>query len=100
MFLLKYMPHFLYILHSKSSTKYYVGETHTIKERIRMHNEHEYTNSFSKIASDWELALAFECEDRNCALYLERFIKKMKSKVFIEKIIQNSEILTDILSKK
>ncbi|MEN9337288.1 MAG: hypothetical protein RLZZ500_2275, partial [Bacteroidota bacterium] len=33
------------------------------------------------------------------ALFLERFIKKMKSKVFIEKVIQNPEILTDILAK-
>jgi putative endonuclease len=44
--------------------------------------------------------LTFECNDRNSTLYLERFIKKMKSKVFIEKIIQNPEILSDILSKK
>jgi putative endonuclease len=94
------MPHFLYIVYSITSTKYYVGETHNIQERIQKHNEHEYANSFSKIANDWELVLTFECNDRNSALYLERFIKKMKSKIFIEKIIQNPEILSDILSKK
>ena len=93
------MPHFLYILHSKTSTKYYIGETHDVKERILKHNQHGYTNAFSKIANDWTLALNFECIDRNEALFLERFIKKMKSKIFIEKIIQNPEILKDILSK-
>ncbi|MBP6040495.1 MAG: GIY-YIG nuclease family protein [Flavobacterium sp.] len=92
------MPHFLYILHSNTSTKYYVGETHDVKERILKHNQHEYANAFSKIANDW--ALAFECNDRNEALFLERYIKKMKSKIFIEKIIENPEILSDILSKK
>ena len=94
------MPHFLYILHSKTSTKYYVGETHDVQERILKHNQHEYANSFSKIANDWSLAVVFECNDRNQALFLEHFIKKMKSKIFIEKIIQNPEILSDILSKK
>ena len=94
------MPHFLYILHSKTSTKYYIGETHDVKERILKHNQHGYTNAFSKIANDLTLALNFECIDRNEALFLERFIKKMKSKIFIEKIIQNPEILKDILSKK
>ena len=33
-------------------------------------------------------------------MYLEGFIKRMKSIVFIEKIIRNPKILTDILSKK
>jgi putative endonuclease len=94
------MPHFLHIIYSKSSTKYYVGETHDVQERILKHNQHEYSNAFSKIANDWTLALAFECNDRNEALFLERFLKKMKSKMFIEKIIQNPEILSDILSKK
>jgi putative endonuclease len=64
------------------------------------HNQHSYSNSFTKIANDWQLVLAFECVNRTNALYLENFIKRMKSKVFIEKIISNSEILTDILSKK
>ncbi len=94
------MSHFLYILYSKTCSKYYVGETHNIEERISKHNQHEYANSFSKIANDWQLVLSFECTDRNNALYLELFIKRMKSKVFIEKIIQKPEILNDILTKK
>ena len=34
------------------------------------------------------------------AQYLEKFIKRMKSKKFILKIIENPIILDDILSKK
>jgi putative endonuclease len=92
--------HHLYILYSPSSDKFYVGETYNINERILKHNQHSYTGSFTKIANDWQLVLAFECVDRNDALYLENFIKRMKSKVFIEKIILSPKILTDILSKK
>ena len=94
------MTHFIYILYSKSTAKYYLGETHNIQERILKHNQHSYSNSFTKIATDWQLVLSFECIDRTDALYLENFIKRMKSKVFIQKIILNSEILTDILFNK
>ena len=94
------MKHVLYILFSKTKMKYYVGETHDINERIQRHNIHTYSNSYTKIADDWEVVLTFECINKSDALYLESFIKRMKSKVFIEKIILNPEILTNILLKK
>ena len=91
------MPHFLYILYSEATKKYYIGETHNISERVLKHNKHSYQNSFTKTAADWNLVLTFECADRSTALYLEGFIKRMKSRVFIEKIIPNPEILADFL---
>lgn len=94
------MAHYLYILHSKLTNAYYTGETHDLEERITKHNNHTYKKSFTKTATDWEVILTFECSNRSEALYLESFIKKMKSKVFIEKIISNPDILKDILSKK
>lgn len=92
--------HFLYILYSKSSSRYYVGETHNIKDRIFKHNQHLYSSSFTKIANDWEVVLLHQCLDRTQALFLEKFIKKMKSKIFIQKIISNPEILNEIVLKK
>jgi putative endonuclease len=92
--------HILYIIYSKSQNKYYVGETNNIEERIVKHNTHYYNNSFTKIAEDWELKFTFEFENKEDAIYLEKFIKKMKSRVFIEKIINNPEIVKDILLKK
>ena len=85
---------------SSSTNKYYVGETHNVHERILKHNNHVYSNSYSKIAEDWKLVLSFECDHKNDALFLEKFIKKMKSKIFIKKVISNPEILIDVLSKK
>jgi len=92
--------HYLYILHSKTANKFYVGETYELKNRINSHNNHYYQNAFTKVADDWEYVLTFECQAEADAVYLERFIKRMKSKTFIQKIIQNPEILTEILSKK
>ena len=46
------------------------------------------------------MKFTFECDNKEDAIYLEKFIKKMKSRVFIEKIIDNPEIVKDILLKK
>ena len=92
--------HYLYISYSNSANKYYVGETHNIDERIQKHNIHIYKNSYTKISNDWVIALTFDCNCKEDAIYLESFIKKMKSKKFIEKIILNPTILSDILLKK
>ncbi|MEO8516560.1 MAG: GIY-YIG nuclease family protein [Flavobacterium sp.] len=94
------MTHFLYILFSKSKDKYYIGETSDVDFRLNLHNSHNFKNNFTKIADDWSVVLQFECYDKNDALYLEAFIKRMESKKFILKIIDNKDILLDILAKK
>ncbi len=65
--------HYLYILYSKSTTKYYVGETHNIEERLIKHNQHTYSGSFTKIANDWDLTLLFNCSNKEEAIFLERY---------------------------
>ena len=94
------MIHFLYVLHSKSKDKYYIGETTDVNFRLNIHNSHGFKNSFTKIADDWTIVLQFECKDRNEAIYLENFTKRMKSKKFIQKIIDDKNILSDIIFKK
>ncbi|WP_029037769.1 GIY-YIG nuclease family protein, partial [Salinimicrobium xinjiangense] len=76
--------HFLYILYSSLADKYYTGETHDVPARIELHNSHKNLKAFTKAASDWESKLIFKCEDKKEAVFLERFIKKMKSRKFIE----------------
>ncbi len=92
--------HYLYIIYSPSKEKYYVGETDDVVERLNKHNNHSYKGSYTKIANDWTVVLNFECSSRNEALFLESFIKRMKSKKFIAKVIQSPLILTDILQNR
>ena len=95
-----FMNHCLYIIYSEAIDKYYVGETYDLEKRIEMHNTHSYKRAFTKAADDWYLKLAFNCKNREDALFLERFIKRMKSKKFIQKVILNPDILKDILTKR
>jgi putative endonuclease len=71
-----------------------------MESRIKLHNEHYHKKAFTKSASDWKIILKFECKSKKEALFLEKFIKRMKSKKFVEKIIENPHILDDILSKQ
>ena len=92
--------HYLYILYSKSINRYYVGETADIDNRLSQHNAHYFSKSFTKTAEDWDVVLSKKCSDKADSVYLERFIKRMKSRKFIEKIIKDPEILDEILLKK
>ncbi|MBF4514939.1 GIY-YIG nuclease family protein [Flavobacterium sp. ANB] len=92
--------HYLYIIYSDSCQKFYIGETASIENRISKHHDHFYSNSFTKIANDWKIVLLFNCINKDEAVYLEKFIKRMKSKIFNTKIIDDPSILKDILSKR
>ncbi len=95
------MEHFFYIIYSKSKDSFYVGESHNVSERLHKHIAHIYNpKSFTKIASDWEIAICHTCANKADALYLEKFIKRMKNKKFILKIIEDPNILKDILAKR
>ena len=94
------MSHFLYILFSDSKDKFYIGQTADVDFRLNLHNSHAFEKSFTKIASDWVIVLNYECDSKYEAIYLETFIKKMKSKKFIQKTINDNTILKEILSNK
>ncbi len=90
----------LYFLYSKKKDIYYVGETHNLGLRLFQHNTHTFSKGFTKAADDWEVVLTFQHSSRTTVLKLERFIKKMKRKVFIQKLIQNPELIDKLILDK
>ena len=91
--------YFIYIIYSKKLDRYYVGTTDDVSKRLYEHNSGFYNESFTVKGIPWELNLSFECEFSQKACGLENFLKRMKSRVFLEKIIVDSNILLDIQSK-
>jgi putative endonuclease len=81
------MPTYIYIIYSLSANKYYVGFSTDPWRRLAQHNENEldkYTGKYS----NWELRAVFEVEEGPAsAQKLEIFIKKQKSRVLIERLI-------------
>jgi putative endonuclease len=80
----------LYILYSKSVNKYYVGiTTEEPEKRLKKHNIKYYENQYTSIADDWEIKLSILCSDIKVARKMELYVKRMKSRKFIEKLIEN-----------
>jgi putative endonuclease len=79
----------VYILYSKRSDIYYVGHTENVNKRLLEHNDFQ-SASFTSKHQPWVLKSSFVAgNDRGIAMKIERFIKKQKSKAFIEKVISN-----------
>ena len=99
---------YIYILYSTRSDKYYVGLTSDINRRLEEHNNPSVFNKYSAKHIPWELKVSFECShSRGDGLLVERFIKKQKSRIFLEKLIEQkgnaaffSSLVNNILKRK
>ena len=91
--------YYTYILFSSKLNRYYIGTTDNPIRRLEEHNSKHYENAFTTKGIPWELILAYQCQSSGNAYKLEAFIKRMKSKKFIEKIISDQSIIVDIESK-
>ena len=91
--------HYLYVLYSPKHDKYYVGETNRIDERIAEHN-FSLRNTYTSKYRPWKLAALFEITNRSKAREIEIYIKKQKSKFFIQRLIErdfNNGILAQLV---
>ena len=90
-----------YILYSKKIDKYYIGSClGSISARIKKHNESFYgRKSFTSRSNDWKLFLSIETEDKMHAMRLERKIKSMKSRVYIQNLLKYKELREKILKE-
>jgi putative endonuclease len=85
--------HFVYILYSFKLNKYYVGESVDAAARVDEHNNCYYAGAWTSKANDWTLKKVMSFDSVTVARRVETFIKRMKSRKFIEKLIEDSEWL-------
>ena len=64
---------YVYILHSSSLNKYYIGQTQDMKERLIRHNSGR--EKYTKAGTPWNLAWFTKCDTRSDAMKLEKKIK-------------------------
>ena len=84
-----------YILKSAKTGRYYVGYSGNLEQRLEKHNA-GYSRA-TRSGIPWELVWSIDCESKTRAIKLERWIKGMKSKAFIEKIIREEVDLKDVI---
>ena len=82
--------HQTYIISSQTKNRYYIGSTSVGPDlRLQRHND-GWTRS-TKSGAPWILKYLKNFDSKSEALKWERFIKKQKSRVFIEKLINSDE---------
>lgn len=79
------MAYFVYILKSKKSSKYYIGQTTNLKRRLFQHNNGK--SKSTKSGMPWELVYSEDYATLSESMQRERHIKSQKSRIFIEKLI-------------
>jgi putative endonuclease len=82
------MSAFLYILFSQKLNKYYIGSTPDLERRIAEHNRGK--DKFTKTGVPWVLVHKEVFEELKEARQRELQIKKMKSRTYIERLINSA----------
>ena len=82
--------HYVYILFSQATQRYYIGESAFPEKRLEDHNKAKYASASTRFTSDWVIRKLIRCRNRTDALKIERYIKSMKSRRFIEQLINEA----------
>lgn len=89
----------VYILHSTQLNRYYIGFTTNFDQRLYFHLNSNQARKFTYKADDWVLFLKIECQSKKQAFAIEKHIKTMKSKVYMENLLHYDEMTTKLLEK-
>ena len=97
---MKGKPASFYIVYSPSLDRYYIGiTTDDVQFRLEKHNSSFYGIHYTSRAKDWELKLVICCVSYSVARKTELYVKKMKSRNFIERIIKDTNERNSLIEK-
>ena len=93
------MEPIVYFLFSENLDKFYIGYTSDFDVRFDFHLNDIQTRKFTHKAKDWILVFKIECATKSQALAIEKHIKAMKSKVYIQNLMKYPEMTLKLLEK-
>lgn len=80
--------YFVYSIYNRKNNKIYIGQTDNLEERLRLHNNKTFKNSYtSRFDGDWALIYKEEANNRLEALKREKQLKSFKGREFMKKHI-------------
>ncbi|MVO09646.1 GIY-YIG nuclease family protein [Flavobacterium sp. TP390] len=88
----------VYILYSQKLNRFYIGYTSDFDLRLEFH-KNATTRKFTYNATDWILFLKIDCTTKKQALSIEKHIKNMKSKTYIQNLLKYPEIIDKLVEK-
>ena len=84
--------HSVYILYFEKLNRFYIGSSSDLNERLIFHMAAD-ANKFTGKAKDWVVFLDFPCESKNLALKIERHLKSMKSRIYLQNLKKNPDMI-------
>jgi len=88
--------HYVYILYSEQTDRYYTGHSKDVENRLRKHNKGH--SAATKAGVPWQLVKKAAFETKTEAIKAENWIKRMKSRRIIKQIIQENIDLKEIIA--
>ena len=82
------MPHLVYILFSQSRDRYYIGSCADIEQRLIRHNAGATLST--KSGRPGKVAYSETHPTKTEALKRENYLKRLKSRVYLETLTQNT----------
>jgi putative endonuclease len=82
------MYYYTYILYSQSRDRYYIGSTANPEQRLIRHNAGATPST--KAGRPWVIVYTEVFDNKTEALKRENYLKRMKSRLFIENLIEKN----------
>lgn len=89
----------VYILHSVSLNKFYIGSCNDLASRLQQHTNKEFSDSFTAKANDWIIFFSIDDLNYQQARSIERHIKKMKNTTYIINLKKYRDITLKLIEK-
>jgi putative endonuclease len=78
----------VYVIYNNQAAKMYVGQTSDLVKRLKEHNEHKFSHSYTaRFSGEWKLIYKEEFSTRKEALSREKQLKSYKGREFLRKYI-------------
>ncbi len=87
----------LYILYSAIINKYYIGSCINLSERVIEHQNGRYKNTYTAKSNDWILFYYIDHLEYKQARLIEKHIKRMKSRKYIEDLKKYESISLNLI---
>ncbi len=82
---------YLYILQSERTGRYYIGASEDIGRRIGQHNNPlDNPSRWTRRGGPWTLIFQQKFSSATAALRVEKYVKQMKSRKLVEKIVRGT----------
>ncbi|WP_225318042.1 GIY-YIG nuclease family protein [Flavobacterium luteum] len=85
--------------HSTKLGRFYIGFTSDFDKRFDFHLNSDEKRKFTHNANDWITFLIIKCQSKSQELAIEKHIKKMKSKIYIQNLILCPEMIDKLLKE-